>query len=376
VADSTQNTDDIRSFRYLTPARVHSGAGSRACVPEELERLGIQRAFVLTTNSLAGTTALAELEGALAGAHAHTFPGSREHAPADAVEAAVEAARACDADGVIAFGGGSVVDSAKVTALHAGPKGEPLPQIALPTTLSAGEFTPVAGVTTDGVKNGIAHARILPRVVVLDPELTRDTPEALWLTTGVKALDHALEALWSRRPHPVVDTLALEAVRRLVEWLPQSRAPGSTAARGECQIAAWMSISGMLNVGARLSHPLGHQIGARWGVPHGVTSCVVLPHVMRWLAPHTLAGQARIAEAFEVRGEGRDPADVAADAAKSLDTFLSLLGVPRRLRETTARRDEIPEVAKAVALELEGSGGSGDVPGGARDLERLLEAMW
>ena len=118
----------------------------------------------------------------------------------------------------------------------------------------------------------------------------------------VTEVDHACEALWCRNPHPYVDGLAAEAIRRLVRWLPESADPANFESRGECQIAAWMSIFGARNTGMRLSHPMGHQIGARWDIPHGVTSCIVLPVVMRFLAEETGGAQARIAEALGVSG--------------------------------------------------------------------------
>ena len=208
--------------------------------------------------------------------------------------AAVREAREVDADALVAFGGGSPIDAAKIVALELLADGRPqadMPQIAVSTTLSAGEFTPFAGITDEDTRvKGLRNdPRICPRTVVLDPEVTLPTPRALWAATGAKALDHAIEAIWSVNPQPVSDVLAVEAIRRLHRHLPASLAePGNLEARGECQIAAWMSIFGITSVGVRLSHILGHQIGARWDVPHGVTSCITIPHCMRFLAPQTL----------------------------------------------------------------------------------------
>jgi alcohol dehydrogenase class IV len=258
------------------------------------------------------------------------------------------------------------------------PGAPPLPQLALPTTLSAGEFTPAAGVTDERtrVKRLVLDRRALPRVVVLSPEATVHTPASLWLATGVKALDHALETLWSTRPHPIADALALEGIRKLVRHLAESRDPGALEARDQCQLGAWLSISGALNTGFRLSHPLGHQIGARWDVPHGVTSCIVLPAVMRELAPRTLPAQRRIAEALGVRTEGHEAATVAAEAANRLETFIVSLGVPTRLGQVGAKREEIGEVARAVHAELAHAARGGEPELDPARLAELLDSVW
>src|SRR5512139_2086720 len=196
----------MRGFTYLVPERVLSGAGALTEVPAELERIGARRVFVLSTRSLdQGTGAVRALESALGARWVGTFGACRQHALASSVAAATDAARAANADALVAFGGGGVIDTAKVVALRAiEPGAQPLPQLAIPTTLSAGEFTPAAGVTDERtrVKGLVLDRRALPRVVVLAPEATVHTPASLWLATGVKALDHALETLWSARPHP------------------------------------------------------------------------------------------------------------------------------------------------------------------------------
>jgi alcohol dehydrogenase class IV len=141
-------------------------------------------------------------------------------------------------------------------------------------------------------------------------------------------------------------------------------------------MAAWLSISGAMNVGFRLSHPLGHQIGARWDVPHGVTSCIVLPAVMRALAPRTLPAQRRIAEAFGVRTEGHEAATVAAEAADRLAAFIASLGVPTRLSKVGAAHDEIPAVARAVHEELARAARGAGPEWSERELAALLESVW
>ena len=370
----------IREYRFPQLEKVIFGAGALDRVPAELDRWGCRRAFILTGSSLSTRTTLVKrLEQTLGARWAGTDNGIRQHVPSRTVQAAVARARELRADALVAFGGGSPIDAAKIVAqelLEDGQTQADMPQIAISTTLSAGEFTPFAGITDEAtrVKGLRADPRICPRTVVLDPELTRPTPRQLWAATGVKAMDHAIEALWSVNPQPVSDALAMEAIRRLRRHLPDSIAdPDNLDARGECQIAAWMSIFGMANVGVRLSHVLGHQIGARWDVPHGVTSCITLPHCMRYLAPRTLRQQGLIAEALGIQVRGRSPEAVAADAADAVESFIRGLGLPARLRDVGAREYELPDVAREVVAERPGLR---DEPDGEAALLALLRQMW
>ena len=222
------------------------------------------------------------------------------------------------ADGLVSFGGGSPIDTAKL-AVHAGlASGDGVPHIAIPTTLSAGEFTSVAGITDDvtRTKRAVHDARLAPRTVIADPAVTLATPAWLWAASGVRALDHAVESLYSNRHHPISDATAAKGLSLLLEHLPPSIAadgPDVLDHRARCQLAAWMSVFGMTNAGFGLSHALGHQIGPRWNVAHGITSCITLPHAMRFmarLAPERFApvaaacGVAFDAGAAERRGAG------------------------------------------------------------------------
>ena len=346
-----------RSWNFSTPARVITGPGGVSALPEELAELGATRVFVLSTRSLGSH--VKEIERLVGDSHMGTYARIRQHTPSGDVDEAAAQARGCDA--LVAFGGGSVVDAAKAIASAI----EKPPQIAIPTTLSSGEFTPFAGVTNEETrrKGGLFDLESIPRVVIHDPVVTRHTPPALWLSTGMRAVDHALETLWARNPHPYCDALAAEALSLLRTWLPQSRDPDALLAREKCFQGSWFSISGILNVGTRLSHPMGHQIGSFWNVPHGVTSCIALPGVMRFLADRTAPAQQRIAEIFGV--------STPAQAADALERFIADLGVPTRLRDVGAVRDEIPIVAQAVRDELAHTGGDdGDA------VQSLLEEMW
>ena len=290
-----------RSYLFPKIDRVVHGAGAIDRVPRIVDELARTRVFVITSRTLASTTPLVtDLETMLGSRHAGTFVGIGQHAPRTDIDAATDAARAAGADLLVGYGGSSVTDGTKIVALALlddRPQ-DAIPQILVPTTLSAGEYTPAAGMTGDvpGVKTYVADPRMAPFAVVLDPVVTLATPLELWLSSGVKSVDHACETIWGPRAHPFTDTLALEALRRLRAALPRTKAqPDDLDARLECQLAAWMSMAGVVNVQVYLSHTLGHQIGARWDVPHGVTSGITLPPVMEFLAPRSPDAVARVA---------------------------------------------------------------------------------
>jgi alcohol dehydrogenase class IV len=302
----------------------------------------------------------------------------RAHAPRVDIEDAIEAACAADADVLIGYGGSSVTDATKIVALRLDESGhrDRIPQIHVPTTLSSGEWTPAAGMTGDipGVKTYVADPRMAPFAIVLDPEVTLATPAELWLSTGVKVVDHACEMLWGPRSHPFTDTLAQESLRRIRRSLPVTRVdPSALDARLDCQLAGWMSMAGIVNVRVHLSHTLGHQIAARWDVGHGITSCITVPPVLRFMAAEHPDGVRRVADAFDVAGN-RDIDEVAADTAAAIAAFVADLGLPSQLRQVGARREDFVAVAEAT---LAAGEATGYVPSGGTDaLVALLDAMW
>ncbi|MDQ1533297.1 MAG: hypothetical protein QOF28_1058 [Actinomycetota bacterium] len=367
----------IRSFRFPAIDRVVHGAGSVARVSHLVDELQGERVMIVTGRTLAtGTPLIEALESALGPRHADTFARMGAHAPRADIEAAIEVARAAGADVLVGYGGSSVTDATKIVALRLLDAGQPVVQIHVPTTLSSGEWTPAAGMTGDvpGVKTYVADPRMAPFAIVLDPEVTLMTPPELWLSTGIKIVDHACEMLWGPRSHPFTDTLAEEALRRIRRSLPVTRAdPAAIDARLDCQLAGWMSMAGIVNVRVHLSHTLGHQIAARWDVGHGITSCITLPPVLSFMASEHPDGVRRVADAFDLNSEG-DIAVVAAEAAGVIAGFIGALGLPTRLRDVGARREDFPAVADATVAAGQATG---YVPsGGAETLVELLETMW
>ena len=362
-------------FSITGPDRVISGIGALSQLPEALARLGVTRALLITGRTLATKTDLvARVEETLGASHAGTFSDCVQHVPESSVDKAYDSAVDTDADVLVVFGGGSPIDTAKLVVKKLVDAGRAaIPQVAIPTTLSAGEFTHAAGITNEETRIKHVHvdAVMQPEVILYDPELTRPTPPELWLTTGVKALDHAIEGVWWPNCHPLLETLRLGAIADLRENLAASTDPEALEARLACMHAAWKSIWGLLSakdVGFRLSHPLGHQIGARWDVPHGVTSCIVLPATARFLHARSSEAQAKIARAMGLESDE--------GAAPGIEAFLDALTIPRRLSETGAKREEIPAVAEAVSTELGYLGALDADIATAAALTDLLESVW
>ncbi len=366
---------EAQVFHFTGTGRVVHGQGAVEALAQEIDRLGGRRAFVVTGTSMASKTPhLERVKELLGDRFAGASSAIRQHVLKSGLAAAAEAAAAANADVIISLGGGSPIDAAKGVAALLAQDGRPLPQVALSTTLSAGEFTPIAAATDEAsaIKEVRVDHRLTPATVILDPDLTRETPRQLWASSGVKALDHAVEVLLAVRPHPLADLFAAEAIRRLRRSLEASLAePFDAEARADCQLGAWFSIAGLPSVGIRLSHLIGHQIGARWDVPHGVTSCITLPHAMRFLAPQTLDQQARVAEAFGL--SGAPSMELAEAAAEAVAAFIAGLDVPTRLSETSARREDLTAVAEAVAAETASAGSEAQSP---EAILRLLEGMW
>lgn len=359
----------ILTFVFPPADRVLSGPDCARHLLESLGRVGAGRALVVTGPTIAERTNLLwYVEHLLGPLHAGSYTGVRAHTPADTVAEAADLARTAAADALVSLGGGSAIDTAKAVAheLAARTDGPPLPHIALPTTLSAAAFTHVAGVTDPErrIKRIIADLWLTPREVLLDPRLTLLTPPALWLSTGIKALDHALESLLNERHHPVTDALALEAARTLWAVLPACAAdPAAVAPRGRAQVAAWMSLFSAGTVRGGLSHALGHQLGA-YGVPHGITSCITLAPVLRFIALHTGTRQWQIARTL----------NLGAPLADAVAALVDRLGLPSRLRETSVARDDLPAIAAAALPEAQAV--SPRPIADADELLRLLDTMW
>jgi maleylacetate reductase len=353
---------DIERVVYGKPA----GPALRA----EAERLGAHRVFVTTSKSVAQSALLAEVIRELGDRYAGVYAGITAHSPRPCVIEGAALAREAKADLIVAVGGGSVIDASKVMLIalwqgattindldlyRAGrpkegaappseaikPPANAVRMIAVPTTLSAAEFNAFAGVSDPrkGIKESFGHRLVVPRVIVLDPAATLATPMDLMLSTGLKAVDHAVERLCSQQANPFAIGTSTEALKLLARALPAHKAkPEDLDTRLDLQFGMWLSIgAGTSGIGVGASHGIGHVLGAACHVPHGHTSCVMLPSVLRWNLPANGERQKRVSEAF-----GK-PKTAAADLVASL---VASLGLPQRLRDVGVGKDRFHEIAE------------------------------
>ena len=374
--------------------RVHIGRRAAEALAEEVQTLGAQRVFLLVSTTLRTTTTeIRDIEAALGDSIACVFDGIKAHGPRSDVLAALGAARAVDADLVITVGGGSVTDAGKVVALglkHGFEKHEDfegfyvyvdeagetvVPQfdapeirvICCPTTLSGGEFNTMGGVTDDkeNKKQGYTHRMMAPIAIVLDPALTIHTPEWLWFSTGVRALDHALEALGSTHSNHFCDGIAGSALRLLGSALPQVKADGKDLdARLRCQVGAWQSmipVIGGVPMGA--SHAIGHVLGGTADVPHGYCSCVMAPSVLAFNQSVNGEKQKQISACLGQPDRA---------ASEIVDEFITGLGMPRSLTAVGITEDQLDLIAEYTMLDFWSRTNPREISG-PRDVRGILE---
>lgn len=317
---------------FLPTDRVHFGADALQRLKEEARPFG--RAFVITGRSLSDKTGLIQrVETLLGDRHAGTFGGIGQHTPGGTVEKAAAQAETAGADMLVAVGGGSVIDGTKAVARQLGYPA----QVAVPTTLSGAEWAHRAGVTDESIgrKQGFADPLTVPSVVVLDPGATVFTPEELWLSTGVRALDHAVEGYLYGGDHPITDVTGLEGARRLMQYLPLSkRTPEDLEVRLELQLASWLAYFGPMNTPMGLSHELGRRIGASYEVPHGITSCIILApslQVLREDIPE---------ERWSVLSQ-----TLGGDPPGRVSSLVDELGLPGSLREAGVPEEALETIA-------------------------------
>ncbi|MFT3940135.1 iron-containing alcohol dehydrogenase [Rhodopseudomonas sp.] len=324
----------------------------------QLDRIGAQRALLMVSGTLNRTTdEIAKIKDALGSRCAGVFDAMPAHTPRAAVIAATAQARAIKADIIVTVGGGSITDGAKAVQICLAndissaaeidrvrninaPVAPKVRQISVPTTISGGEFSAIAGVTNEAtrVKEKLAHPLTMPRAAILDPAITLHTPEWLFLSTGIRAVDHCVEAICSREAHPYGDAQALRGLSMLAAGLPRVKAdPTDLDARLDCQIGTWLSM-GALSSGVPMgaSHGIGYVLGAVFDVPHGHTSCIMLPAVMRWNRSANRDRQALVAAAMGHPGE---------DAGDVLDALIRVLGMPRSLREVNVGPEHFERIA-------------------------------
>jgi maleylacetate reductase len=339
------------------------GRPAAEAVVEQVDRLHAARVFLMVSGTLnRQTDEIEKIRKALGPRCVATFDAMPPHTPREAVIAAAEHARSSNADLIVTVGGGSITDGAKAVQLCLAnnvrctddieriraKKGVAPPvtapsvrQISVPTTIAGGEFSAMAGVTNarTKVKEMLRHDLVMPRAVILDPAITVHTPEWLFLSTGIRAVDHCAEGLCSREAHPYADAQAVKGLSMLAQALPRVKEnPHDLDARMDCQIGTWLSM-GPLSAGVPMgaSHGIGYVLGAVFDVPHGYTSCVMLPSVLCWNKQDNAERQELVSAAMGQPGK---------DAGDVMDAFIRGLGMPRSLQDVGVGPEHFDAIAE------------------------------
>ncbi|UFX46966.1 iron-containing alcohol dehydrogenase [Bradyrhizobium sp. 41S5] len=360
----------VGSHQYPTMESVIYGKSAAEALREEAERLGAKRVYLIASRTLNTTTdEIEKVRKSLGDRHAATFDGVPQHTTRDVVTQIARQASEAKADLVVAIGGGSVVDAAKIVLMcmeheifepagldgfettpdrRFGPFRTPkVRMIAIPSTLSGGEYNSGALVTDTGrkLKQIFNHPMMMPRSVILDPAITKYTPEKLWLGSGTRAMDHGIEAICSSRPNVLVDAVCQQGLRYLHDGLLRTRAnPDDEAARLSCQLGSWLSAFGLQSrVPMGASHAIGHVLGGTCEVPHYFCTAVMMPSVLRYNRPATEAAQQSIAAALGAPGR---------DASEAFAGFIAELGLPRRLADVGVGEDRFELIGRNAMLSI------------------------
>lgn len=256
------------------------------------------------------------------------------HVPIENARRACEHAKAVDADCAVAIGGGSTIGLGKAIALESS-----LPIIAIPTTYAGSEMTPIYGITEDGLKRTGRDARVLPKTVLYDPELSVGLPPRLSFVSGMNAIAHAAEGMYAQDGNPVMSLMAEEGIRALAKGLRGvKKSSRNMEARGECLYGAWLCGLVLGNVGMALHHKLCHTLGGTFNLPHAETHAIVLPHALAYNNEAAPEAMQRIARALD-----------ATAAAEGVYELGQDLGVASGLREIGLKESDLDRACE-VAL--------------------------
>lgn len=384
-------------YRIPSQERIVFGEPAAQALVAEVTRLGAQRVFVTATASLARLAdgPLQQVQQALGTRLAGSFTTIRAHSPREDVLAAANAARQAGADLLVAVGGGSVIDATKAVQLAIwcgltvpadfnrfradAPGGaaaivapaDPLRIVAVSTTLSAAEFTSLAGVTDSATrsKQGYQHPLLIPRTVILDPRATLPTPMRLLLGTGLRAVDHAVETWCAPTANMATQMHSMQGLAMMMQALPAIHAaPQALAPRLQAQLGMWQSISALAaGAGTGASHGIGYALGATFDVAHGETSCVMLPAVLRWNEAANLDRQQALMAAAGLSG-GPSLSDRVARLVQGL-------GLPDSLQALGIARNQFDEIARR-AMAYEPVRSNPRKIAGEADVLQILELAW
>lgn len=382
----------MTNFNYTTAAQqVIFGAGALAQLGEAVADFGWQRLLLCTIPRFQAAGLVERLANILGGRLVASYAQVQPHVPQEQVEAALALAVEHRVEAVIGLGGGSPIGMAKAVSLaleeqRTGqpararfPTDQPLaPVIAIPTTYAGSEMTPIYGVTrlVDGQprKVTVTDAKVTPKLTLYDPELTLALPPQLTASSGINALAHCVEAVYSITRNPLSIAAALQGVSAITRSLPEAVANGGNlAARTELLLGAYLAAAAIATAKIGLHHGLCHVLGGTAGVPHGIANGIMLPHAMRFNADAVAPELAAVARAMGLAGH--NDAELAGQAAQTVAELIGRIGLPQRLRDVGVAKTVLPRLAQ-LALKSQAVQNNPKPVTSAAQTETVFLAAW
>ncbi len=381
-------------FRYTSYAQeIIFGPGSLARLSEAVERFSWRRLMLCSTGSQRRNGHTGTIESLLGERLVASYESVASHVPGAQVAEVSALAYESEIDAVIGLGGGSSIGMAKAVSLAveekrsgrparaANPIEQPLvAAIAIPTTYAGSEMTPTYGITHH--ENGSARkitvtdAKITPKLVIYDPVLTLDLPPEMTASTGINALAHCIEALYSITRNPLSTTVALRAVQAIYSALPRCYASGDDLeARTEMLMGAFLAGMALAHVSMALHHGLCHVLGGTAGIPHGVANSIILPHAMRFNLGAAASELAQAAEAMGIARVGQSAGSAAEEAIDKIDKLIGQMKLPQHLREVGIHEADLPGLAR-IALKSSAVRSNPRSITDAAQIEEVLRAAW
>lgn len=385
----------MNEFLYTSYAQeIIFGAGSLASLNEAIERFHWRRLMLCSTGSLRRDGSIAKVEGILSDRLVAVYEHIQPHVPDFQVAEAANLAYENEIDAVIGMGGGSPIGMAKAVSLAleekrtgrparaAFPTDQPLvPVVAIPTTYAGSEMTPINGITRHDAtgsarKVTVTDAKITPKLTIYDPLLTLNLSPTMTASTGINALAHCIEALYSVTRNPLSTAAATSGIHAITSALPRCYAAGNDLeARTEMLKGAFLAGTALSNVTMALHHGLCHVLGGTAGVPHGVANSIILPHAVRFNLDATAPQLVPAAEAMGIALAGKSDETAVEEAVQRIYDMIGHMNLPQHLRDVGVQKADLPGLAQ-LALQSRAVQSNPKPISGAAQLEAVLRAAW
>ena len=366
----------MNEFHYVSYAQeVIFAPGALARLQAAVERFGWKRIMLCASHSMRAGGQVRQVESVFQESLVAVFDRVQPHVLDLQVQDAVALAREKRADAILGLGGGSPIGMAKAIGFQL-----QIPIIAIPTTYAGSEMTPVYGITHIAEdpprKVTVSDPTIVPRLVFYDPQLTLDLPPGLTASTGINALAHCIEALYSKTRNPFSSTAAAEGIRHIHAALLRCYQDGTNlGARTEMLLGAHLAGLSLASVSMGIHHGVCHVLGGTANVPHGIANAIILPHAIRFNANATAALLIPAAEAMNIPKYSGDPKALIGALAQHISELIHKMALPQRLREVGVKEADLPRLAE-IAFQNRTVQNNPQPISDVAQLESLLRAAW